>query len=427
MAVGVSHTDNEIDHLITTFEDDNALPSNKDSLDIIYSNKTDSKVITKKTKTNFVDINKTPSKLKDNSILLCDNYYGIHELINEQKKPKLIYLDPPYATGMSFISRDQEYAYKDDMSNAQYLEYMRRRIILMREALDDDGSIYIHIGHQMVAHMKILMDQIFGESNFKNIITRRKCSSKNYTKNQYANIHDYILFYTKSKNYVWNQPGETPDKEWINKEYNKEDSNGRYKLVPIHAPGTRNGSTGDEWNGMLPPKGKHWQYTPDKLTELNNNGFIHWSKTGNPRRKVYLTKDKKISLSDYWLNYRDAHHQSIKITGYPTEKNLDMLKMIVRASSNQDDLVLDPFCGSGTTLHAARDENRKWIGMDKSIQAIKTSLIRMNEGMDIMGDYVNEKQKNMKQASLFQENNKATILIDSQSKNIDEIIRKLTK
>lgn len=427
MATGVAHTYNDIDQLMFSFEEGNDLPSSKDSLDLIYKNKTDESLITKKTETIFIDINKNPSKVIDDTILLCDNFYGLHGMINNNKRPMLIYLDPPYATGMSFVSREQEYAYKDNMNNAQYIEYMRRRIILMRESLDDNGSIYIHIGHQMVSHMKILMDHVFGESNFKNIITRRKCSSKNYTKNQYSNIHDYVLFYTKSKDYVWNQPGETPDKEWLDKEYNKEDSKGRYKLVPIHAPGIRNGSTGGEWNGMFPPKGKHWQYTPDKLTEMNNNDLIYWSKNGNPRRKVYLTTDKKISLTDYWLNYRDAHHQSIKITGYPTEKNLDMLKMIVRASSNQDDLILDPFCGSGTTLHAARDENRKWIGMDKSIQAIKTSLKRMDIGMEVMGDYVNKQNKTITQASLLQESNKANLLIDSQSKNIDEIIKRLTQ
>lgn len=427
MATGVSHTDNEIDHLITNFEDLAPLPSNKDDFDIIYKNKIDKELITKKVKTEFINIKKEKSTPESGNILLCDNFYGLKELQNKKIKPKLIYLDPPYATGMSFVSRNQEYAYRDDMSNSQYIEYMRRRIILMREILDDDGSIYLHIGHQMLAHMKIIMDDVFGETNFRNIITRRKCSSKNYTKKQYSNINDYVLFYTKTKNYIWNQPGEEPDKEWINKEYNKEDEKGKYKLVPIHAPGIRNGSTGGEWKGMLPPQGKHWQYTTDRLTELDNNGLIYWSKTGNPRRKVYLKKDKKISLSDYWANYRDAHHQSIKITGYPTEKNLDMLKMIVRASSNPNDLVLDPFCGSGTTLHAARDENREWIGIDKSIQAVKTAISRMNDGMDIMGDYVTPRLAINKQTSLFNNDIKASILMDNQSLDINKIIDKLTK
>ncbi|EPO2721303.1 site-specific DNA-methyltransferase, partial [Escherichia coli] len=98
----------------------------------------------------------------------------------------------------------------------------------------------------------------------------------------------------------------------------------------------------------------------------------HWSKTGNPRRKVYLTDDKSIGYTDYWEEFRDAHHQSILVTGYPTEKNFNMMKLIVGASSNPGDLVIDPFCGSGSTLHAASLLQRKWIGIDESLFAAKT-------------------------------------------------------
>ena len=138
----------------------------------------------------------------------------------------------------------------------------------------------------------------------------------------------------------------------------------------------------------MPPDGKHWQYTPDKLDALDEAGEIHWSKTGNPRRKVYLTNDKKLPYSDYWASFRDAHHQSIKITGYPTEKNLQMLKMIIASSSNHDSLVLDPYCGSGTTLQASADLDRKWIGMDQSFTAMQYSIKRLTKGIQEMGDYV---------------------------------------
>lgn len=134
---------------------------------------------------------------------------------------------------------------------------------------------------------------------------------------------------------------------------------------------------------------KHWQMSPEKLEELDSKGEIHWSKTGNPRRKVYLAQDKKLPLTDYWDKFRDAHHQSIKITGYPTEKNFDMLKNIITASTNVGDLVLDPFCGSGTTLHAAQELDRKWLGIDQSFQAIITSIRRLKYGLEPMGDFVN--------------------------------------
>tara|TARA_Y100001949_G_C15923870_1_gene302528 strand:- start:217 stop:912 length:696 start_codon:yes stop_codon:yes gene_type:complete len=193
-----------------------------------------------------------------------------------------------------------------------------------------------------------------------------------------------------------------PDAEWLQKEYSKEDSKGRFKLVPVHAPGTRNGATGREWKGKMPPPGKHWQYAPEKLDELDAAGEIHWSKNGNPRRKVYLTNDKTVPYTDYWKDFRDAHHQSIKITGYPTEKNLDMLKLIVQSATEKGDLVIDPFVGSGTTIDAANQLERRWIGMDQSFTSAKTVMRRFKQGLQAMGDYV-EKQ-HINQASLFDSN-----------------------
>ena len=331
--------------------------------------------------------------LTPNGAVLADNFYALHDLIRTKRKATLIYLDPPFATGMEFHSRQLEHAYKDRFGEAAYIEFMRRRIILMHELLDDAGSLYLHIGHQMVGQMRVLMDEVFGRKNFRNLIVRRKCSSKNFTKNDYANIHDYILFYSRSANYKWHQPGETPDGDWITREYPKMDSRGRYKLVPVHAPGTRRGETGMAWRGVAPPAGKHWQYAPAKLDALDAKGEIHWSSNGNPRRKVYLPNDKKIPLTDYWPDFRDAHHQSVHITGYPTEKNIDMLKTIVLASSDPGDLVVDPFCGSGTALQAADTCDRQWIGIDDSFAALKATLGRLRHGLKAMGDYVNRREQ----------------------------------
>ncbi|MFN2070188.1 DNA methyltransferase, partial [Escherichia coli] len=122
------------------------------------------------------------------SLILADNYFGLKKLMeNYTSKIKLIYLDPPYGTGMDFQSRDLKHAYRDVMGTAPWIEFIRRRLIFMRELLTNDGSIYIHIGHQMLFHLKIIMDEVFGEENFRNLIIRKKCSSKNYTKNQYPN------------------------------------------------------------------------------------------------------------------------------------------------------------------------------------------------------------------------------------------------
>lgn len=341
------------------------------------------------------------ASIAPNAFVLSDNLLALHALAQSRRKADLLYLDLPYNTGMDFQSRQLEHSYKDSRGMAAYVEFMRRRLILMREAMSEDGSIYVHIGHQMVAHLKLVLDELFGPGNFRNLITRRKCSSKNFTTNQYANLNDFILFYTKSKRYKWNQPGQAASPDWISKEYPKRDAKGQYKLVPIHAPGTRNGETGGSWRGMMPPPGKHWQYLPAKLDALDAAGEMHWSRTGNPRRKVYLQADKAIPYTDYWKDFRDAHHQSIAVTGYPTEKNLDMLRMIVGASSDPGDLVVDPFCGSGTTLQAAEELGRRWIGVDESLSAAKAALTRIHHGVEAMGDYVNRSKGGTEIVDLF--------------------------
>jgi adenine-specific DNA-methyltransferase len=315
-------------------------------------------------------------------------------------KITLAYLDPPYATGMDFHSRTQKHAYNDSFGTAAYIEFMRRRLIVLRELLASDGSIYVHIGHQMLFHLKVVLDEVFGVQNFRNLIVRKKCSSKNSTRKQYANLHDYILFYSKTKQYKWNQPSEEPEEEWLDREYPKVDTTGRYKLVPIHAPGTRNGETGKLWRGMSPPPGKHWQFTPERLEEFDKRGEMHWSKNGNPRRKVYLSPTKTRPLTDYWSDFRDAHHQSIEITGYPTEKNLAMLKVIVNASSEPGDIVIDPFAGSAGTLQAAGESGRRWIGIDASATAAEAGLQRLRHGTRPMGHYVptETKQENLELA-----------------------------
>lgn len=348
-----------------------------------------------------------------NSFILDDNLYALSEIARQGKKATLIYLDPPYGTGMDFQTRGLQHAYEDKMGPAEYVEFMRRRLYAARSCLSSDGSIFVHIGHQMLAHIKLVMDEIFGQDNFRNLITRRKCSSKNFTRNQFANLHDYILFYSKSGKYKWNQPGIEPEQDWIEREYPKIDKYGRrYKLVPVHAPGHRNGATGKEWKGMLPPDGKHWQYAPEKLDELDMAGDIHWSKNGNPRRKVYYSSDKKNAISDYWPCYRDAHHQSIKITGYPTEKNLSMLKMIVEACTDTGDLVIDPFCGSGTTLQAAAELGRQFIGIDASFVAAEATLTRLRRGTMKMGDFVNRNKCAPTQVQLAFSDRKNTVIAD---------------
>lgn len=328
----------------------------------------------------------------------ADNIDVLNCLVKDEDvcgKVSLIYIDPPYNTGGAFETRDFKHAYNDNFTTEGYLDFMRPRLVLMHNLLSPSGSIYVHLDCNMLFHVKILMDSIFGERNFRGMITRKKCKSKNFTRTTYGNISDYILFYTKSDSPVWNRPYEEWDDEKALKEYPfvEEGTGRRHKRVPCHAPGTRNGATGGPWRGMMPPEGKHWQYTPEKLDEMDARGEIHWSANGNPRRKVYLDQSKGKPVQDIWLDFLDVNNQYTHLTGYPTEKNIDMLKRIIEASSNPGDLVLDCFAGAGTTLVAAEELGRQWIGADIGDEAINVIQDRFANGTKPIGDYVSKKKR----------------------------------
>ncbi len=347
-------------------------------------------------------------EFNENKLFYGENLDVLRYLLQKggyKEKVNLIYIDPPYGTNSIFQSRNQKDSYKDDLIGSHFIEFIRRRLVLMRELLSQDGSIYVHLDTNMVSQVKIIMDEVFGAKNFRGFITRKKCSNKNATRNTYGNISDYLLFYSKTDNFIWHRATTSWSDEKILKEYPCVDevTGRRYKKVPIHAPGVRNGETGKEWRGMLPPPGKHWQYTPAHLDEFDKKGEIYWSATGNPRRKVFLDMDKGIPVQDIWLDVQDSLNQSIKTTGYPTEKNPDLLKRIIEASSKKGDLILDCFAGSGTTLEVAETLGRKWIGVDNSLEAIDNILKRLLVGLAEMGDYVNKKEKNddFNQMTLF--------------------------
>ncbi len=315
-----------------------------------------------------------------NMLFLGDNLQALRCLLKEPSiagKVSLVYIDPPFGTNQEFKSgvsrtvsksRGDETAYQDKIVGKEYIEFLRKRLMLLKEILSDKGSIYVHIDWKMCHYVKVLMDEIFGQENFINNITRIKCNPKSFKRKAYGNMTDAILFYSKTDNYIWNDPREEFTEEQIQTLFPKVDKRGRrYTTLPLHAPGeTLNGPTGKPWRGRLPPKGSHWQNPPEELDKLDAQGLIEWSPTGNPRRIYYADEARKKGKKrqDIW-EFKDPPYPS-----YPTEKNLEMLKVIVEASSNPDDIVLDCFVGSGTTLVAAEELGRRWIGIDNSKIAV---------------------------------------------------------
>ncbi len=332
---------------------------------------------------------------KSNMLIQGENLSVLKSLLNDRTvagKIKLIYIDPPFSTQQEFRvgkdrtatmspSKNDTLAYSDNLIGAEYIEFLRERLILLKELLDDDGSIYLHIDYKIGHYVKILMDEIFGVNNFINDITRIKCNPKNFSRMGYGNIKDMILFYSKGKNCVWNEPRVEMTEEDIARLFHKIDKNGRrYTTNPLHAPGeTKNGATGEKWNGLLPPSGRHWRVPPKELSRLEKLGLIEWSKNGNPRKKIFadeiFARGKK--LQDVW-ELKDPPYPL-----YPTEKNIEMLKRIIQASSNAGDLVLDCFAGSGTTLLAAEQLKRNWIGIDNSKSAIEIIVKRLKGTQNI--------------------------------------------
>jgi adenine-specific DNA-methyltransferase len=251
---------------------------------------------------------------------------------------------------------------------------------LIKELLSDKGSIYLHIDYKIGHYIKIIMDEVFGINNFRNDITRIKCNPKNFKRKAYGNIKDLILFYTKTNDYIWNEPKVELTENSIDRLFKKVDDKGRrYTTIPLHAPGeTKNGNTGKEWRGMLPPKGRHWRSDPVVFDELDKQGLIEWSSNGIPRKKVYADEqiEKGQKLQDIW-EYKDPQYPV-----YPTQKNEKLLDLIINTSSNENSIVMDCFAGSGTTILSAQKNRRKWIGVDSSrhsIDVIQKSLQQQAE------------------------------------------------
>jgi adenine-specific DNA-methyltransferase len=325
-----------------------------------------------------------------NKLIQADNLSALKTLVDDYAgEIDLIYIDPPFATNGHFkISEgrantissgsDDAIAYSDTIVGAEFLEFLRERLIFLRELLSERGSIYLHIDYKIGHYVKLIMDEVFGRNMFRNDITRIKCNPKNFNRKAYGNIKDLILFYSKTTAPTWNDPRMPFTEEDEERLFKKTDAEGRrYTTIPLHAPGeTSTGSTSKEWKGMKPPKGRHWRTDPAILEEWDKQGLVEWSSNGVPRKKIFLDEKDGKKMQDIW-EFKDPQYPQ-----YPTEKSLDLLKFIVGASSNEGDLVLDCFAGSGTTLVAAQTLNRNWIGIDQSEHAIKVIQKRLKDVPD---------------------------------------------
>ena len=335
-----------------------------------------------------------------NRLVSGDKKYVLPSLLEEfAGKVNLIYIDPPFNVGADFSftatipdnpeTDDDETtsfvkepsviemkAYRDTWGRGMdsYLQWFYETVVLLRELLAENGSIYVHLDGHAGHYAKVVMDEVFGGSNFINEIIRVKCNPKNYTASGFGNIHDVIYSYSKSGEYVWNKLlAPISQQDMLEGFPLVEPKTGRrYATVPLHAPGVRYGATGKAWKGLLPPQGRHWAFVPETLDKFEREGRIEWSPTGNPRLKMFADENPGYPVQDIWTDFKDTRQDV-----YATQKPEALLERILRASSNENDLVLDCFCGSGTTAAVAEKLNRRWIVCDLGRFAIHTTRKRL--------------------------------------------------
>ena len=254
-----------------------------------------------------------------------------------------------------------------------YLSYMTERLLRMKIVLRPTGSIYLHCDPTASHYIKAMMDAIFGHENFLNEITWERTESHNTAK-RYGNIADIILYYAKTEHATWNQLFQ-PYGERQLRRFRHIDEDGRlYKLDDLTAPRPNSDSGKFEWRGTKPSSKRGWGYKLQKLEAWWEQGRIRCKKDGTPRMdglKVYLDEAKGKPLQNIWTDIPRIGNTSAERMGYDTQKPLALLERIIKASSNPGDVVFDPFCGCATTLEAAHNLGRRWIGVDIAIHAIK--------------------------------------------------------
>ena len=264
-----------------------------------------------------------------------------------------------------------------------YLAYMVQRLVVMKRLLRPTGSVYLHCDPTASHYIKIMMDGIFGHENFRNEIVWKRTSAHSGARRP-GPVHDILLFYSATNRYTWNSVNQAYDDAYVEMFYPHKDPDGRHwARADLTGAGTRNGETGEIWRGIdVTAKGRHWSKIPRELDRLDEQGRIHWPKKqgGMPRLKNYIDERAGIPLQDIWTDIRPIHNLAEERIGYATQKPVALLERIIKASSNEGDVVLDPFCGCATTLEAAHRLKRKWIGIDIAIHAIKrVAAVRLGD------------------------------------------------
>ena len=332
----------------------------------------------------------------DNKLILSSLKNGpMRQEIEKQGGLKLIYIDPPFDVGADFSmnieigeesftkkpSVIEEIAYRDTWGKGadSFIVMIYERLKLMHGLLADDGSVYVHCDYRLNSYLRAVLTEIFGENSYKNEICWQKTLSRKAQSLQFGNIHDSILFYSKSDINIFNPIYEERDDETTEARFPHVDEKTGKRFVLDNFTQAGQGPArffGKEIGLLEPPKGKHWIWSQERIDEGLKNGFIKFTSKGTPR--VVRFETEGVFAGDIWSDKAlIMHSQSNESIGYPTQKPESLIERIIKASSNEGDIIADFFCGSGTTLAVAEKLGRKWIGSDLGRFAVHTSRKRL--------------------------------------------------
>ncbi len=275
-----------------------------------------------------------------------------------------------------------------DTDMMAYLANMAPRLVELRRVLKPTGSIYLHCDPTASHYLKVLMDGIFGVEMMRNEIIWRRTTTHSDA-GQFGSVHDTILFYTKTGERTWNKVFQDYDPDYVENYYRYEDEDGR-RFMSADLSGAGSGPPRDfgERGEIPPPSGRHWMYDQTGIDRLLEEGRIYWTRNGVPRLKKYLDEAEGMPAQDVWPDVQALRSWHDERLGYPTQKPEELLERIIEASSNEGDLVLDPFCGCGTTIAVAHRLRRKWIGIDITHLAVNLMKFRLR---DTFGEEVKDK------------------------------------
>ena len=307
----------------------------------------------------------------------------------------MIYIDPPFDVGADFsmdieIGDDtftkkpnilEEIAYRDTWGKGtdSFIAMIYERLVLMRDLLAEDGSIYVHCDWRVNSYIRQVLTEVFSDHNMVNeIIWKRKGGSALSNMNKMSVNTDTIYLYSKTDSPIWNQVYMEPDQDYVEQMFTRADSDGRRFMLNVCGSPTFRENLCYDFKGYKTPA-NGWRYSREKMEELDRQGLIYYpaDKSKQVYKKIYLDSYEGQLITNLWVDIKLLKGKNAEILNYPTQKPEALLERIIKASSNEGDLVADFFCGSGTTMAVAEKLGRKWIGSDLGKFAVHTTRKRM--------------------------------------------------